>query len=129
MTDQEIDTGKNLVTQAEIIHMLKREKTDLKESLKSMEAQLLRLTDAVCNLTPKGTHKLQVKMLVWGLLLHRRLELKPFMEVKLKLLRDMGTMPKQMKALTKPKYKTRKGKLLEGSLCPLSLMKIGTCQW
>ena len=36
MTDEEIDTGKNLVTQAEIIRMLKKENADLKEQWKSM---------------------------------------------------------------------------------------------
>ena len=47
MTDEEIDTGKNLVTQAEIIRMLEKEIADLKEQWKSMEDQLSRLTDAV----------------------------------------------------------------------------------
>ena len=47
MTDEEIDTGKNLVTQAEIIRMLKKENADLKEQGKSMGDQLSRLTDAV----------------------------------------------------------------------------------
>ena len=55
MTDQEIDPGKNLMTQAEIIRMLKKENADLKERLKSMEAQLSRLTDAVMQSNAKQT--------------------------------------------------------------------------
>ena len=47
VTDQEIDTEKNLLTRADNIRMLKKENADLKERLKSMEAQLSRLTHAV----------------------------------------------------------------------------------
>ena len=57
------------MAQAEIIRMLEKENVELKERLKSMEAQLSRLTDAV----------------VQGLLLHKRLDLKLFMETKMKL--------------------------------------------